>query len=69
MVCGAMVAAGWLLHPRGRSKVEAFSDLIEGLAAERNGDLPGRVANLSAAGFNGLLFMADFLAPDVEEEL
>ena len=69
VVCGAMVAAGWLMHPRNRNKVEVFGDMVEGLNAERNGNLPERVVDLSAAGFNGLLFMADFLAPDVEEEL
>jgi hypothetical protein len=67
--CGGLQAAEWLIHPRGRSDSEAFTYLIDGLRDERNGLLPDRVADLSAAGWNGLIALADFVAPDVLEDL
>jgi hypothetical protein len=67
--CGGLQAAAWLIHPRGRSDAEAFTYLLDGIRDERGGVLPDRVADLSAAGWNGLIALADLVAPDVLEDL
>jgi hypothetical protein len=67
--CGGLQAAAWLIHPRGLSQSEAFTEIIDALREERAGFLPDRVADLAAAGWNGVIALADHVAPDVPEVL
>jgi hypothetical protein len=67
--CGGLQASAWLIHPRGMSDADSFTVLLDGMREERNGFLPVRAVDLAAAGWNGVIALADLLAPDVPEVL